>query len=153
MKKVLNVIVLICLMFAILYFVKRDDEKIIVEEVKKIIINVNDRDLIVELEDNSSAEAFYKRLKKESITVNAQDYGNFEKVGELGFELPRNDKTIETKPGDLILYQGNKITLYYDTNKHSFTKLGHVTNLDSFELKELLGKGDTVLKFSIKRYL
>ena len=151
MKKIMNVIILLCFIVLVLYFAKRDDEKVIVEEIQKIMINVNDRDLIVELEQNSSAKAFYERLKKESITVNASDYGNFEKVGDLGFELPRNDTTFETKAGDLVLYQGNKITLYYDTNRYNFTKLGHVTNYDAYELKDLLGKGDTIMKFSIKR--
>ena len=151
MKKVFNIIIIFCLVAFVFYFMKRDEDKVIVEEIKKIIISVNDRDLIVELEDNTSAEAFYKRLKKESITVNAKDYGNFEKVADLGFDLPRNDQNIESKAGDLMLYQGNKITLYYNTNKFNFTKLGHVTNLDSYELRDLLGKGDAVLKFSIKR--
>ena len=152
MRKFINILLVLCLIALIFYFVKRGEEKeMIQEEVKKIIINVNDRDLVVELENNSSADYFYKRLKKESITVNAKDYGNFEKVGTLEFDCPRNDEMIETKAGDLILYQGNQITLYYDTNKYNLTRLGHVTNLDSFELKELLGKGDTVLKFSIKK--
>ncbi len=151
MKRIMNIILFLCLVAFIIYFAKRDDEKVIVDEIKKIVINVNDRDLIVELEKNSSAMAFYDRLKRESITIKTQDYGNFEKVGNLGFDLPRNDKTFETKAGDLILYQGNKITLYYDKNKYSFTKLGHVTNLDSYELRELLGSGDATMKFSIKR--
>ncbi len=151
MKKLMGVIILICFVAVILYVMKRDEEKVIVEEIKKIVISVKDRDLIVELEKNSSANAFYERLKKESITINAKDYGKFEKVGNLEFELPRNDETIETKAGDLILYQGNKISLYYDINKYSLTRLGHVINLDSYELRELLGNGDMKLKFSIKR--
>jgi len=152
MKKSINIILVFVLMFSILFFAKKDDEeKVIKKELGKIVINVNDRDLIVELEDNSSAESFYERLKKESIRVKAHDYGSFEKVGDLGFELPRNDKTFDTKAGDLILYQGNQITLYYDTNRWSFTKLGHVTNVDPYDLKDLLGKGDVELKFSIKR--
>ena len=122
MKKLLNAIFVICLIVLVIYCVKRDEEKVIIHEVKKIVVNVNDRDLIVELENNTSAEAFYNRLKKDIITINAHDYGNFEKVGNLGFDLPRNDKYFETKAGDLILYQGNQITLYYDTNKYTFTK-------------------------------
>ena len=150
MKKVMNAIIVLCLIAVVIYLVRRDEEKVVVHEVKKIVINVNDRDLIVELENNSSAEALYNRIKKDIITVNAHDYGNFEKVGNLGFDLPRNDKYFETKAGDLILYQGNQITLYYDTNKYNFTKLGHVINVDSHELKEILGSGDVVLKFTIK---
>ena len=147
MKKVLSILLLLGIMFIFIYYAKREQKVVVEKEKNKIIIVVNDRDLIVELEDNSSADAFYKRLKKESITDNTHEYGNFEKVGSLEFELPRNDETIETQAGDLILYEGNKITLYYDTNKYKFTKLGHVTNLDKYELKELLGEGDAILKF------
>ena len=150
MKRLFSLI-LLCVVFVLfIYYAKRDAKVIIEKEIRNIVINVNDRDLLVELEDNTSAEAFYKRLKKESITVNTHDYGNFEKVGDLNFELPRNDTVMETKAGDLILYEGNKITLYYDTNKYKFTKLGHVKNVDKFELKELLGEGDAVLKFIAK---
>lgn len=150
MKKLMNIIIVACLLVGIIYVMKRDDEKVIVEEIKKIIISVNDRDLIVELEKNSSANAFYNRLKKESITIKTHDNGNYEKIGNLEFELPRNDETNESKSGDLFLYNGNQITLFYDTNKFKSTKLGHVTNLDSYELKELLGSGDLIMKFSVK---
>ena len=151
MKKIFKAVILICLIFIVVLFIKKEDQTIFIEkQINKIIINVNDRDLIVELEDNSSADAFYKRLKKESITIKTHDYGNYEKRGNLGFELPRNDKESESKAGDLMLFQGNKITLNYETKKYNFTKLGHVTNLDSFELKELLGKGDATLKFMAK---
>ena len=117
---------------------------------KEILISVNNRDLIVELEDNTSAIEFYNKLKDNHITIEAVDYGNFEKVGELGFELPTNDKYITTKAGDLILYEGNKITLYYDTNSYRFTKLGRVTNVDGYDLKELLGEGSVKMTFSRK---
>ena len=65
----------------------------------------------------------------------------------MGFSLPTNDKNITTKAGDLILYQGNQITLYYDTNSWNFTKLGKVQN----ELKEILGSGNVELTFFLKK--
>lgn len=153
MKRVINLLVIVGIaVFAFYYYYKRDKkETVIVNDIKRIVITVNNSDLIVELENNTSAIEFYKRLEKESLTLKASDYGNFEKVADLGFELPRNDESFETVAGDLILYQGNKITLYYDKNRYKFTKLGHVTNKNSYELKELLGSGDVTLKFSIKK--
>ena len=113
--------------------------------MSNIKIKVNNRELIVELEDNSSSKALLEKLSSGDITIKAHDYGSFEKVGNLGFNLPTNDEQITTKPGDLILYQGNQITLYYDTNTWSFTKLGRVTNVDEKQLKEILGDGDVTL--------
>lgn len=67
----------------------------------------------------------------------------------MGFSLPTNDKNITTEAGDLILYQGNQITLYYDTNSWNFTKLGKVQNVLQNELKEILGSGNVKLIFSL----
>ena len=82
--------------------------------------------LTATLADNSSAVAFYEELQKAPVTVKMHDYGSFEKVGSLPKSLPRNDKQITTKAGDIILYQGNQITIYYDTNSWNFTCLGKV---------------------------
>ena len=105
----------------------------------------------VELESNSSAEAFFEKIKKESLTVNMHDYGNFEKVGDLPWELPTNDEEITTERGDIILYQGNKITIYYDENTWNFTKIGHIPDVDVDELREVLGDGDVAVEFSVER--
>lgn len=101
------------------------------------------------IEDNSSAAAFYELLQKGDVTVKMHDYGNFEKVGTLPKSLPRNDKQITTAPGDIILYQGNQITIYYDVNSWNFTKLGKVEGNTQEELKQILGKGDVTAVFSV----
>ncbi|MCR4734343.1 MAG: hypothetical protein K5829_05005 [Treponema sp.] len=101
------------------------------------------------LEDNSSAQAFYRALQKEAITVLMHDYGSFEKVGSLGQSFPRNDQQITTEPGDIILYQGKNIVIYYDENSWSFTRLGKVEGLSQAELKRILGSGDCKAVFEI----
>ena len=106
--------------------------------------------LTASLTDNSSAVAFYELLKKGSITISMHDYGNFEKVGSLGKTLPRNDTQITTSAGDIILYQGNQITIYYDKNSWNFTRLGRVDGKTQAELKQILGKGDVTAVFLIK---
>ena len=118
--------------------------------MSEFIIEVNKRELIVKVEDNSSSKALLERLKDGNIIVNAHDYSNFEKVGELGFGLPTNDKQITTKPGDVILYQGNNICLYYGTNTWNFTKIGEVINADDNELKSILGGGNVTLTLKLK---
>ena len=118
-------------------------------KVSEIIIEVNGKKVTVSLEDNSSTVALVEKLKNQDIVVEAHDYGDFEKVGELGFSLPRNDTQITTKAGDLILYQGNQLSLYYDVNSWNFTKLGEIKNTSTKELKELLGSGD--VKLTLKK--
>ncbi len=101
------------------------------------------------LMDNSSSKAFYEALEREPITVEMHDYGNFEKVGSLGASFPRNDTEITTEPGDIILYQGNQITIYYDENTWSFTLLGRVDSVTASELRSILGKGNVTAVFSV----
>ena len=150
MKKVYLIIILIVIVIGVVFLLPKnnneiDDKEIL--EMEEIFIEINDNLLIVKLEDNSSSRAFLEKLKNGDITIHAEDYGNFEKVGELGFSLPTNDKRITTEPGDLILYQGDKITLYYDTNTWTFTKLGKVINVNSDELKRILGSHDVEMTF------
>ena len=116
---------------------------------KEIKLYVNEKEYIVSLEDNSSAIGLLKKLKTGDIHVKATDYGNFEKVGSLDFDLPSNDKNIITEAGDLILYQNNKICLYYDTNTYSLTKIGHINNINPDEFRSILGEGDVEYTLSI----
>ena len=107
--------------------------------------------LAATLADNSSAMVFYELLEKGPVTIKMTDYGSFEKVGPLGTKLPRNDTQITTQAGDIILYQGNQITIYYDTNSWNFTRLGKVDGVTQAELKKILGKGNVTAVFEILR--
>ena len=113
-------------------------------------VKINDEIFDVELENNSATEELIKELKKENITVNASEYGGFEKVGDLGFSLPTSDENIGTNPGDIVLYQGDKISLFYGSHSWSYTKLGKIDNIDSNKLKEVLGSDNVTLEFSLK---
>ena len=125
--------------------------KITVKEEEIMIYAHIGKDILqIKPESNSSAEALIDRLKQGDITVEMNDYGGFEKVGSLGMTLPRNDKEITTKAGDVILYNGNQITIYYDTNTWDFTLLGRVQGVDQKELKDILGKGSITAVFSLK---
>ena len=79
------------------------------------------------------------------------DYGNFEKVGSLPKSFPRNDTQITTTSGDIILYQGNQITIYYDVNRWNFTRLGKIDSITQEDLKKILGKGTVTAVFSVKK--
>ena len=119
------------------------------DEVKYMYVTVNNQILEIKLENNSSAEAMLEKLKDADVIIAMHDYGIFEIVGSLGFSLPRNDTSITTIPGDVILYQGNQITIYYDENTWTFTKLGHI-DITQSELKTILGNGDVEVIFSLE---
>ncbi len=121
-------------------------------EIMKIYIMVNEEKLEATLEDNISSLAFYEKLKEGPLTIKMEDYANFEKVGNLGFKLPTADKNISVNAGDIILYQGDKITIYYDKNSYNFTRLGKIDDVDSSYLKEILGKGSVEVIFSKEKY-
>ncbi len=86
-------------------------------------------------------------LAQGPLTVEMEDYGGFEKVGPLGTTLTRNDTQITTEPGDVILYQGNQITIYYGTNSWNFTRLARID--DPSDLQEKLGDGTVSVTFSL----
>lgn len=113
-------------------------------------ITANGISFSAEFAENSSAEAFRELLEQGPVTVEMQDYGSFEKVGPLGTSLPTNDEPITTEPGDVILYQGSSITVYYDTNHWSFTRLGKIPNVTKEELLEAFGSGSVTMTFTLE---
>lgn len=119
------------------------------DESVKIQITVGDTTLTATPEKNSSAKAFISLLQKEPITIHMSDYAGMEKVGPLGTSLPRNDTHISVDAGDVILYQGNQITIYYGTNTWSFTKLAVIENATKESLLDVLGSGDVNVTFSL----
>lgn len=120
------------------------------ETMQKILLSVGENELTATLADNPSAAAFAELLKKGPLTVAMEDYANFEKVGPIGTTLPRTDTEITTEPGDIILYLGTNITIYYDHNTWNFTRLGHIDEIAQEELKTVLGAGNVTVTFSLK---
>ena len=118
------------------------------QEGSALKITIGDQELLAAFADNSSAEEFRELLAQGPLTIEMEDYGGFEKVGPLGTTLTRNDTRITTEPGDVILYQGNQITIYYGTNSWSFTRLARID--DPSGLQEVLGEGAVSVTFSLE---
>ena len=180
MKKIIVpiILVIVFIIFAIMFLVPKNDKKEISnnieiinndkvqnneissntitenkvdESMNTVYIKVNNNVLNIKLEDNSATIELKERLKNGDIVVNAHEYGGFEKVGDLGFSLPREDTNITTSAGDIVLYQGNQISLFYNSNSWSYTKLGKIQNVSSSELKNILGNGDVTITFTLSR--
>ena len=97
--------------------------------------------------DNQGAEALADLLTDGPLTLSLEDYGGFEKVGSLGQSLPTSNTHITTQSGDIMLYQGSQIVLFYGSNSWSYTRLGQVTDLTGWQ--EALGHGDVTVTFSL----
>ena len=107
-----------------------------------IKITVSGKTLPVKIEDNEATKALVAVLSEASITYEAHDYGGFEKVGALGRSLPASDTQITTQAGDVILYSGNQIVLFYGSNTWSYTRIGKMQYESLDELKSFLKAGE-----------
>lgn len=128
----------------------RDADADAIRPVPTLVIEANGHTFYAALEDNASAKALTEKLSSEPIELDMHDYGNFEKVGPLPWTLPANDEAITTQPGDVILYQGSQITLYYDENTWDFTRLARIGSTTREKLLEVLGDGDVTVSFRIE---
>jgi hypothetical protein len=113
----------------------------------KVNININGKTFTATLEDNVAAKELYEIIRAEGLTVEMSDYSGFEKVGSLGRTLTADDKQTRTKSGDIVLYNGSQLVMFYGTNSWSYTRLGKIDNLSGWE--EALGSGDITAEFSV----
>jgi hypothetical protein len=77
-------------------------------------------------------------------------YGGYEQVGNIGTSIPENDVEITAKAGDIVLYSGNSIVVFYGSNSWAYTRLGRITNLTDAELTQLLSNGDVTITISME---
>ena len=119
------------------------------EKITKMFITINGNKIEVTLAENSSVDALVDILKKGDIVYTANDYGDFEKVGSLGHTLPTNNSQITTQAGDVILYSGNQIVLFYGSNSWSYTRLGKINGYSVAELRSLLGAGNGSVQVTV----
>ena len=117
-----------------------------IEEEASLKLWIGEQEVEVLWEDNDSVRALEELAGTEGLTVALSGYGGFEQVGSLGKSLPRSDVQTVTEPGDIVLYSGNSIVLFYGSNSWAYTRLGKIQGLDENELRELLGSGDVSIR-------
>lgn len=111
----------------------------------QIEIQIGDATMIAELKNNEATSELIGLLSSNEIVMSASNYGGFEKVCSIGQSLPRNDEQITTKPGDIMLYNGNQLVIFYDSNSWAYTPIGHI-DASSEELEGFLsGDEDEVI--------
>ena len=114
-----------------------------------MIMTIGDTKVNVDWEDNRAVEALRDMAKDGDVTIKMTMYGGFEQVGSIGQSLPRDDKQTTTSSGDIVLYSGNQIVVFYGSNSWSYTRLGHISDKDEAEMTELLSNGDVTITLSI----
>ena len=119
-----------------------------VRPTASLVMEVNGKIYYPDLMDNSSTEAFFKKLEEGELVVELHDYGGFEKGAPLTETLPQNNEQMKTDAGDIILYQGKQFVIYYDKNSWSLTPLGKVTGMTKTEHRALLGEGNVTATLS-----
>lgn len=118
------------------------------EEQMKLYLEVGSETFTVLLAQNEAAEALAELAEEEPVTIQMEDYAGFEKVGALGRSLPAEDQQMTTQAGDIMLYQGDQIVLFYGSNTWSYTSLGRIEDLTGWQ--EALGSGSVSVTFRAK---
>ncbi len=101
------------------------------QTAQSLSIQVNNTTMTIELADTDAARELASKVSQGDIVVNLRPYGGFEQVGELPWALPRSDRQITTEAGDVMLYQGDQITIFHGSNSWSYTPLGKIVGYDA----------------------
>lgn len=115
--------------------------------MRKMNVQVGNNTFTATLESNAAVDALVAMMQEEPVTIRMSDYSGFEKVGSLGTSLPASNSQTTTHAGDIVLYQGNQIVIFYGSNSWSYTRIGKIDDLTGWE--EALGSGDVTVTFSI----
>lgn len=118
-----------------------------VNSMSTMKVSVGETTFTANLENNAAVDAFVEMMQAGPVVIQMNDYAGFEKVGSLGTSLPTSNRQTTTQPGDIVLYNGNQIVVFYGTNSWSYTCLGHINDLTGWE--DALGSGDVSITFSI----
>ena len=118
------------------------------EEESDMRLMIDNQEVSVIWEDNESVDALRELAQSKPLTISMSMYGGFEQVGHIGTSLTRNDVQTTTSAGDIVLYSGNQIVVFYGSNSWAYTRLGKIQGLSGQELAELLGNGNVTLTIS-----
>lgn len=110
-------------------------------------MQIDGQSVNVSWEKNAAVDALFDMAKSKAITVHTSQYGGFEQVGSFPKFIPASDRYLTSRPGDIFLYQGRQLVVFFGENSWSYTKLGHIENLNTTQLKHLLDKSNTTMTF------
>ena len=148
MKKILALFTVLCCLFSLTACRSEGTEQTPTNmEGTKMKIQIGDASFTATLEDNAAVRELIEMMKDEPITIDMNDYSGFEKVGPLGRNLTTDNHQTTTSAGDIVLYNGNQIVMFYGSNSWSYTRIGRIDDLSGW--KEALGSGNITAVFSL----
>ena len=112
-------------------------------------IEIGQAVLLAELADTDAARALAEKLTDGGVTISVSNFGGWEKVGDLPWDLPAVDEQLTAQPGDIMLYTGNCLVLFYGNNSWAYTRLGRIVSHDAEALRQVLGGGESQLTLSL----
>ncbi|HIU62106.1 MAG TPA: hypothetical protein IAB69_05625 [Candidatus Coproplasma excrementigallinarum] len=124
----------------------QDEENTVIS----MYIYINGNSLEAELAENSATQALVEILEERDIIYTARDYGGFEKVGDTGIDFPTQNERITTTVGDIMLYNGSQIVIFYGQNTWSYIRLGRIKGYSADSLRQLLGNGNKEVRLSLE---
>lgn len=116
-----------------------DEENGGAEDTMRLLIG--ETEVPVAWEENESVKALQDLCP---LTIRMSMYGGFEQVGTIGQNIVREDQQTVTESGDIVLYSGNQIVIFYGSNSWAYTRLGHI-DLSEQEMLNLLSGGDVTI--------
>lgn len=115
----------------------------------KMYITIDGHGQSVTLTNNSATKALVEKLQQAPVDVTLNSSGGFEIWGALGFSLPTSDQQTNAQPGDVVLYNGSNICMFYGSNSWSYTRLGKIDGLSESELRTFLKAGESNIKVTL----
>ena len=141
MKTLISMLLVLALLCAGIGLAETGSE----QEAEAMKLWIGETAVAVDWEDNDAVRALRELVAGQPLKIEMSMYGGFEQVGSIGTELPRSDAQTTTRAGDIVLYAGDQMVVFYGSNSWAYTRLGHITDQTPEQLKDLLGNGDVTM--------
>ena len=145
MKTLISMLLVLALLCAGIGLAETGSE----QEAEAMKLWIGETAVAVDWEDNDAVRALSAMVAEQPLTIEMSMYGGFEQVGSIGTNLPRSDVQTTTRAGDIALYAGNQMVVFYGSNSWAYTRLGRVTDKTAGEMAALLSHGDVTITVSI----
>lgn len=117
------------------------------DDAMKMNVQIGKRSFTATLENNAAVSELVEMMRQGPVSIDMSDYSGFEKVGSLGKSLTVDNRQTTTAAGDIVLYNGSNIVMFYGSNSWSYTRIGHIDDLTGWE--DALGNGNITAVFTI----
>ena len=114
----------------------------------KMYITIGGQTQSATLVDNEATRELVAALQNAPITITLND-NNFEIWGSLGRSLATNNEQMTAQPGDIVLYNGSNICIFYASNSWSYSRIGKIDGLSESELRTFLKAGESNISVTL----